>query len=209
MMKHASLVLGSAIAALLLVAPPAHAQFGGGLGGNQIGPGAKGAPVKALPTPPDALPGAKVDPNLVIPSEHGFADLQPTDALFDAINRGDIADARDAIARGADLNGKNVLGMSPLATSVDLGRNNITFLLLSLRGLDQPDREKRPVRTGSAGAPPSAKPPPARREAAAKPRARLTPAAAVRSGEPSPPLFAGGGEPVPQAGFLGFGTVQR
>ena len=32
-------------------------------------------------------------------------DLQPTDALFDAINRGDIAAARDALNRGADLNG--------------------------------------------------------------------------------------------------------
>jgi ankyrin repeat protein len=62
--------------------------------------------------------------------------MPPTDALFDAINRGDIAAARDALNRGADLNGVNVLGMTPMELSVDLGRNDISFLLLSMRGED-------------------------------------------------------------------------
>ena len=62
--------------------------------------------------------------------------MQPTDALFDAINRGDIATARDAISRGADLQGQNILGMTPLELSIDLGRNDISFLLLSMRAAD-------------------------------------------------------------------------
>ena len=60
--------------------------------------------------------------------------MEPTEALFDAINRGDIGTARDAISRGADLHGHNVLGMTPLELSVDLGRNDISFMLLSMRG---------------------------------------------------------------------------
>src|ERR1700757_1385559 len=64
------------------------------------------------------------------------SDMEPTDALFDAINRGDIGAARDAISRGADLRGHNVLGMTPMELSVDLGRNDISFLLLSMRGED-------------------------------------------------------------------------
>ena len=62
--------------------------------------------------------------------------MEPTDALFDAINRGDINAARDAISRGANLRGHNVLGMTPMELSVDLGRNDISFLLLSMRGAD-------------------------------------------------------------------------
>ena len=63
-----------------------------------------------------------------------LGDMPPTEALFDAINRGDLAAAKDAINRGADINGRNVLGLTPLDLSVDLGRNNISFVLLSLRG---------------------------------------------------------------------------
>ena len=68
--------------------------------------------------------------------------MAPTAALFDAINRGDIIAARDALNRGADLNAQNVLGMTPIDLSVDLGRNDITFLLLSMRsGSDQAGAE--------------------------------------------------------------------
>ena len=62
--------------------------------------------------------------------------MEPTDALFDAINRGDIAAARDAVSRGADLGGRNLLGMTPLDLSIDLARKDITFMLLSMRGGD-------------------------------------------------------------------------
>ena len=63
-------------------------------------------------------------------------DIGPTAALFDAINRGDGLAARDAINRGADMNGHNILGQTPLDMSIDLNRNPITFLLLSLRDSD-------------------------------------------------------------------------
>jgi hypothetical protein len=127
--------------------------------------------------------------------------MEPTDALFDAINRGDLAAARDAVNRGADLSGHNVLGMTPIQLSVDLGRNDITFLLLA------------------NGAGPTSGPPPAATTAS---RSRHSPgsktlkqatrnaAHTVRTVSTPPPqqmprLFAGnGGDPIPAAGFLGF-----
>ena len=104
---------------------------------------------------PDAVPGDKARAPAA-PSTRVAGDMQPTDALFDAINRGDIATARDALNRGADLNGVNVLGMTPMELSVDLGRNDISFLLLSMRGEDSGrgsravGRETAPVTTAKA-----------------------------------------------------------
>lgn len=63
-------------------------------------------------------------------------DVEPTSALFEAINRGSVAAAKDAVNRGADLGGHNILGQTPLEMSIDLNRNPITFLLLSLRTSD-------------------------------------------------------------------------
>jgi hypothetical protein len=60
--------------------------------------------------PPAALPGAQSNPDEVAP--RASIDLPPNQALFDAINRGDITVARDAIGRGADLDAHNVLGMT-------------------------------------------------------------------------------------------------
>ncbi|MFT9258886.1 MAG: ankyrin repeat domain-containing protein, partial [Acetobacter sp.] len=84
--------------------------------------------------PPSAIPGAgdADDDN----GEHASRDVEPTVALFDAINRGSVTAAREAINRGADLHGHNVLGQTPLDMSIDLNRNPITFFLLSLRGSD-------------------------------------------------------------------------
>ena len=132
--------------------------------------------------------------------------MQPTDALFDAINRGDIAAARDALNRGADLNGVNILGMTPMELSVDLGRNDISFLLLSMRGEDS-------NRGSSAGreTPPSA--PPGKTVHAGKSGGKAASGKAVRvangavASKPrvTPKLFANdGGTPLPSAGFLGF-----
>ena len=84
--------------------------------------------------PPPALPGAASHANSVAPATKNPTDMSPNDALFDAINRGDIAGARDALSRGAELEAHNVLGMTPMELSVDLGRNDISFLLLSYRG---------------------------------------------------------------------------
>jgi hypothetical protein len=155
--------------------------------------------------PPPALPGAASHADAVAPSTKNPTDMSPNDALFDAINRGDIAGARDALSRGAELEARNVLGMTPMELSVDLGRNDISFLLLSYRGAG-----------GSGSAPPVAQAatpgkPAGAAKAAGKPAAheRVVPVKAVVPAAPATPrLFANdGGTPVPTAGFLGFGTA--
>ncbi len=162
------------------------------------------------PAPP-AIPGAQSRPDAAAPPDRAAADLPPTEALFDAINRGDIATAKDAISRGADLEGRNLLGLSPLELSVDLGRNDISFLLLSLRGEGGSSRG-----TASAQATPPASPKALQRRPRGMPVAAGSSDFAARApGSPvrvpaipapqAPPLFAGnGGTPQPSAGFLGF-----
>ncbi|WP_072572855.1 ankyrin repeat domain-containing protein [Granulibacter bethesdensis] len=89
---------------------------------------------KGQQAPPPSLPGSKPASHTPVPPpDKSLADMQPNDALFDAINRGDVPAARDALSRGAQLEARNVLGMTPLELSVDLGRNEISFLLLSMR----------------------------------------------------------------------------
>ena len=165
--------------------------------------------------PPPAVPGARAEPTAVAPAERSAADLPPTEALFDAINRGDLPTARDAINRGADLNGTNVLGLTPLELAVDLGRNEISFVLLTLRGGNGYTTAHAPA--------PAAPQSRAERQAAtrsARNAARsgktddfigATGGEAVAARPPANPvpqaarLFAGqGGAPIPQAGFLGF-----
>jgi len=166
------------------------------------GPGMNGKPqaAKPVPKPPPALPGAQPDSDRVTPTEKSAMDLPPTEALFDAINRGDITSARDAISRGADLNGRNLLGMSPMELSVDLGRNNIAFLLLSLRGTDSASRP-----TKAAAAPPPGRKPAAQHQQRAERRSKGPVREAAASAPKTAPLFAGdGGTPIPSAGFLGF-----
>jgi len=204
------LVLAAAFA--LQGAPACWAQLGGpGLSGNGVGPmrspaetqGAqKEPPPRALPP---ALPGAKSDPSLVAPPTKQPSEMNPTDALFDAINRGDIVVARDAINRGADLDAHNVLGMTPMELSIDLSRNDISFLLLSMRGADTGARS--PRQQNAKGGPP-AKPVREVREV------RVKAAATVKVAAPPPPrvakLFTGdGGTPVPASGFLGFDSSGR
>jgi ankyrin repeat protein len=123
--------------------------------------------------------------------------------MFDAINRGDIATVKDALSRGAQTDARNVLGMTPLELSVDLGRNDISFLLLSLRG-DSPPPQR------NAGQQMSQKATAAELKAAQATRqrgARVVPAPAPVAAKAvsTPKLFANdGGSPVPNAGFLGF-----
>jgi hypothetical protein len=160
--------------------------------------GAQGAPEPPAIPAPDAVPGAKAR-QPVAPATHPPIDLAPNEALFDAINRGDIAAARDALGRGADLDAVNILGMTPMELSVDLGRNDISFLLLSMRGEDS----GRGARAAATGAPP------AKTAAAKGPGTKMFAPAkqapvAVRQ-LATPKLFANdGGTPVPSAGFLGF-----
>ena len=166
------------------------------------------------PAPPSALPGAQVNRDRVIPAEHSTSDMSPTDALFDAINRGDVQAAQDAINRGADFNGRNILGLTPLDESIDLGRNNITFLLLSLRG--GPDsaapagigvKPSKPATPAVAARPtPSPNPPVADRATVATPAAeRPTPQNSAASAPAPAPSPGNGGTPNPKSGFLGFG----
>jgi len=167
-----------------------------GNGPTMIGPPAE---TKKPEAPPDALPGAAARSDRVAPAQ-GPAIVDPTEALFDAINRGDLASAKDAIDRGADLDGHSVLGMTPLDQSVDLGRNDITFLLLSLRNGDTKLTRRTPAATTAATAKPArGQANAAARAPAASPAKQTAPAA--------PRLFAGdGGTPNPSAGFLGFDT---
>jgi hypothetical protein len=189
-------------ATLLLAAGPAIAQ--GGPAFNSIGGKSPAQTAPKVPPPP-ALPGAAENAGRVTPSYRPPTDLEPTDALFDAINRGDIATARDAISRGAELNGHNILGMTPLELSVDLGRNDISFLLLSMRGPDG----GRGQQAGSAAT--TAKSAPAKPAA----HARAMPAKGRTPAQPPAPqqtarLFSGdGGTPIPNAGFLGFDASRR
>lgn len=186
----------ASLAFVLLAAttPLASAQMFNAIGGNQ--------PAKAPPkvAPPPALPGAEAHGNGAAPASRAPSDMEPNDALFDAINRGDLEGARDAINRGADLNARNVLGMTPMELSVDLGRNDISFLLLSMR-----DNGGTPPRTAVAA---ETKKPPTK---SAKP-SPVAKVATVPQPVPTqaPKLFAGdGGTPIPNAGFLGFDSARR
>lgn len=182
-------------------------------GPTTIAPPPEAAKPERAPAP--VLPGAATRSDRVAPAT-GTAIADPNAALFDAINRGDIASARDALDRGADLDAHNVLGMTPLDLSVDLGRNDITFLLLSLRNGDIPTGSHAPASTARAmlgGKPaptgPGGKPIPTGAKPASTRVATRAPATSVRPVAPvapaTPRLFAGdGGTPNPTAGFLGF-----
>ncbi|MGH7044648.1 MAG: ankyrin repeat domain-containing protein [Acetobacteraceae bacterium] len=192
--------------AVILAAPVVHAQqFSAPIGGDPLFSGGKAKEAAPPPRPPSALPGAQTD-RTVAPAKLSAASMDPTAALFDAINRDDLAAARDALNRGAELPAHNVLGMTPLQLSIDLNRNDITFLLLSMRAgddagptgggpagttLGRGDREAH----GRQAAASTARPRPARAPVVARVAAPL----------PNPARFAGnGGTPVPAAGFLGF-----
>nr|WP_294511283.1 hypothetical protein [uncultured Rhodopila sp.] len=160
----------------------------------------QGAAEKPPEAAPDVLPGARARAPAA-PASRPTADMPPTEALFDAINRGDIGSARDALTRGADLDGVNVLGMTPMELSVDLGRNDISFLLLSMRGEDA-GRGSRAMAHKTPDATPSKK---LAREAKPKPGIARGPAPVAVKPIATPKLFANdGGTPLPSAGFLGF-----
>jgi hypothetical protein len=191
----------------MLGASASWAQLGGpGLSGNGVGPApdiaGQQAPKVAPKRPlPPALPGAaKSDPSLVAPATKQASDMSPNDALFDAINRGDLSAARDAVNRGADMGSHNVLGMTPMDLAIDLSRNDILFMLLSERGADTSGRgPPQPSKGGKAIL--------AAQKQPVVERTRVS--ASVKVAPPPQPrvakLFSGdGGTPVPQSGFLGF-----
>jgi len=156
-----------------------------------------------VPEPPPALPGTTLNRDRVAPADKADQDLPPTDALFDAITRGDIAGARDALNRGADLNARDVLGLTPVDLSVDLARNDITFLLLSLRGSQPSATGPRPPVLAGKSAP--ARPGPAPKAAALQQTVtRKAPQQIVEAAPERPPV-GDSGTPNPAVGFLGFG----
>jgi hypothetical protein len=166
-------------------------------------PSAKG--VRANDTPrvapqAAALPGSKTEKFPAAPAERTASEMGPNEALFDAINRGDLKAARDAVGRGAELGSQNVLGMTPMELSVDLGRNDISFLLLSLRGADSADS----ARTADKGSAKAAAKPTATAKPVSKPAAQIA-KAPMPAAPATPRQFASdGGAPIPNTGFLGF-----
>ncbi len=106
------LLMAATLAApLLLTASVARAQI---TGADTSGPLFHGSKAKgSAPPPPSALPGARAS-KTVAPAAPDATGMDPTAALFDAINRDDVAAARDALSRGAALQADNVLGMTPL-----------------------------------------------------------------------------------------------
>jgi hypothetical protein len=190
----------AAASVLALAAGPAAAQVGS-LGGSSPFSNSQSDTTSRWreQRKPSALPGARGTQQAPAAAERSPADMAPTEALFDAVNRGDMAAARDALGRGADVDGRNMLGLTPLELAIDLGRNELTFLLLSMRG----------AAGSSASAPPppaATRPPP--RQAAAPPPARVAAQPAAPAPRPRP-AHSDPGTPVPQAGFLGFGAPTR
>ncbi|HJS84996.1 MAG TPA: hypothetical protein VJ779_06015 [Acetobacteraceae bacterium] len=158
--------------------------------------------VRGQRRPPSALPGAAAKQEPIAPPSRVPTLMSPTEALFDAVNRGDLAGVRDAISRGADLGASNELGLTPLDLSIDLGRSDITFLLLAMRNAGAESGGRQLAQAAPAASPQEAATP------RTKPGRRLATRVTVeQAGEPSlPRLYAGnGGEPIPSAGFLGFG----
>ena len=215
-----------ALAGIVLVASAAaaRAQSSIDMNGNAAPTPHVIAPTVKHDHAPAALPGAESRPDSAAPADRIANDMQPTDALFDAIDRGDIAAARDAVSRGADLSGRNLLGLTPLDESIDLGRKDITFLLLSLRGADAgpalrgadagpggpvQQAQKAPPPDKPARAPAAVASRPGREHAPARERAAANAPALRPATARTAKLFAGDtGTPVPQAGFLGFGGAQ-
>lgn len=181
----------AALTAPLALAVPAMAQQG-----PMVPPSSGAAPAP----PPPALPGLSTrTPAPAIPPDANFNLLGPNEQLFDSINRGDLASARDSVSRGADLNARNVLGLTPLESAVDQGRNDIAFFLLSARGPGTSSPPPPPPGGLGRSAPP---PPSAARMPAPR---REAPVQRVEQERPAPrPPVVNGGTAQPGVGFLGF-----
>jgi hypothetical protein len=133
----------------------------------------------------------------------------PTEQLFDAINTGEIEDVRAAVAAGADVSARNVLGLTPVDLAIDLGRNDVALYLLSLgraRPL-APLPDERAAQRQARASEQQLRLQQQRAEQAAVEAALRSRAPAV-SGQgivAVAPLWRGdGGTPNPSIGFLGF-----
>lgn len=182
-----------------------------GLGGAGGGGATAGSKADDKPVLAPALPGSISTTDSIAPPSRPAAEMSPNDALFDAIERGDQVAARDALARGARLDARDVLGETPLELSIDLGRNPITFTLLSMRGAaeDTQDSDAQPLpptaapsrsaSIGSAGGKPT---PGGQRLAATQQISFHGVPISGGAGDTGPAVFAG--TPDLAMGFLGF-----
>mgnify|MGYP000560104288 CR=1 FL=1 len=159
----------------------------------------------AVRPPPPALPGLQgrraPEP---IPGDPTQS-LSPNEALFDAINRGDLPASREAVARGADTEARNVLGLTPVDAAVDQGRTEIMFYLLSVRGASR----AAPPPPAEAQQRAAARQAPSRRDARRGGSTESEPPRAAPAEAPAPVRSArlwanDGGSPNPAVGFLGF-----
>ncbi|TPW35915.1 ankyrin repeat domain-containing protein [Oecophyllibacter saccharovorans] len=144
--------------------------------------------------PPSALPGAEGSSD---DDEHARVDINPTAALFDAINKGSIIAAKEALNRGADPNAHNVLDQTPLDMAIDLGRNDIMFLLLSMRTYNPDGQLITETHHGQIGQD-------SQGNGHLDVSSRANVVARARPVRPPRPS-SDGGRPQPQIGFLGFG----
>ena len=193
-MHPVRLGLLAAVTALLLPGPAALAQ--GMLGSGRTT--SRSQPEAPREQPP-ALPGVAARRGQApIAAETPPSSMNPNDALFDGINRGDISTVRDAVARGADVNARNALGLTAVDSAVDQGRPDVMFYVLSIRGM-----------AGNAAPPPDRAGPPPRAQPTARTRTpppeRDTPTQVATVTPRLPQLWQGnGGAPQPSIGFLGF-----
>lgn len=206
--------------------PASKAQAQASLPGpTSMGPVVKGGSGISAPQPSaPGLPGARPSP--VVRRGPINADLlSPNDELFDAIDRGDVSAARDAIARGAELTATNAVGQTPIDASVALGRNTITFLLVTLlhangsqitdaqgpMNMPPPNTLGLSSKDVKAAAAPvsffSGSPPPPTAPSTHR-RSRYASAGSAADGTQAPPSPGSyqTGAPVPSAGFVGFGS---
>ena len=205
------MVPGLAVPLGVIALPAAHAQ----MGMNPTQPmmpaprRQKQAPEK--PAPP-ALPGAQIPQGESV-NQSALDNEDPTKVLFSAINQGNYAEARAAVARGANLQASNALGETPVALSVALGRNAITFMLLSVLH-EGGAVASNPATSSKAGAPktnvasaPHSKSVPHGRVThtnRAEPARRVMADSAGTRKLSAPPAGAATATPDPSAGFLGF-----
>lgn len=177
----------------------------------QMTPSATGLTGGAAPQPraqtpdiaPPALPGADVTGGIATAPKIKKANSgDPTVDLFAAINKGDYADAQDAIGRGADLTAHDALGETPLDLSIALNQNNITFLILATQQESGGNPSGPPMSVSSAA--------PAKR--VMKPKAHPvqvrveTAPLAAAAPKPAAPVYGSDtGQPNVSVGYLGFG----
>jgi len=199
-MKHHILAATVLCALALTIAPRAYA----GIGDQSMDPAASNgtsddssdSDAKKPAAAPSPTPSSKAASAPAAAATVNDASLGPNEALFDAISRGDLDAARDAVARGADMNAENALGQKPVDASIDLGRNDITFMLLAQRPLTAV-AESEPS-TPIAPAPPA--PAPRRQFGASHRQVAAQPVEQVAENKPA----ADPGTPQPAVGFLGF-----